>query len=73
MITGKIFLDEMELYVMSDLQLCKSYDHEKKKFFTKGNFKIAMKTKNFLNLFTGYPTNKEKVRKRPGGRPEGKN
>lgn len=48
---------------------------KKKIFFAKGNFQIAiaMKTKNFLNLFTGYPTNKEKVRKRPGGRPEGKN
>lgn len=37
----------MEFYVMSDLQLCKSYDHEKKIFFAKGNFQIAMKTKNF--------------------------
>lgn len=58
---------------MSDLQLYRNYEYEKKRFFTKGNFQIAMKTKNFKNLFTGYPTNKEKVRKRPGGRPEGKN
>lgn len=32
-----------------------------------------MKNENVLIFFTGYPTNKEKVRKRPGGRPEGKN
>lgn len=32
-----------------------------------------MKIKNFLNFFIGYLINKEKVRKRFGGRFEGKN
>lgn len=58
----------MEFYVMSDLQLCKSYDHEKKKFFTKGNFQIAMKTKNLKKSFYRLPNQQREGQKASRGK-----